>query len=82
MIFSKIANFTSEIRRFGQVYTGYFDGETLYLILDMYRNIGQPVEFYFRGVHGTPPLTAKLILHCVQDGGLPVVFGGKSKLAY
>ena len=61
MIFSKIANFTSEIRRFGQVYTGYFYGETLYLILDMSRNIGQPVKFYFRGGARDPPLTAKLI---------------------
>ena len=61
MIFSKIANLTSEISRFGQEYTGYLDGKTSYLILDMYRNIGQPVEFYFRGGARDPPLTAKLL---------------------
>ena len=60
-IFSKIANLTSEISRFGQEYTGYLDGETLYLILDMSRNIGQPVKFYFRGGARDPPLTAKLL---------------------
>ena len=59
-IFSKIANFTSKIEGFGQVYSGYFLGESSNLILDMYRDIGQPVEFYFRGGARYPPLTAKL----------------------
>ena len=45
----------SEIRQFGQDYTGYLDGETCYLILDMSRNIGQPVKFYFRGGAREPP---------------------------
>ena len=56
MIFSKIANFTSKIEGFGQVYSGYFLGESSNLILDMYKNIGQPVEFYLRGgCMGPPP---------------------------
>ena len=59
-IFSKIANFTSENQQFGQVYTGYFLGNPPNLILDMSRNIGQPVEFYFRGGAWDPPLAAKL----------------------
>ena len=59
-IFSKIANFTSEIERFGQEYTGYFLGNTSNLLLDMSRNIGQPVEFYFRGGAWDPPLATKL----------------------
>ena len=63
-IFSKIANFTSEIERFGQEYTGYFLGNTSNLLLDMSRNIGQPVEFYLRGGAWDPPLATKL---CVKS---------------
>ena len=62
-IFSKIANFTSEIERFGQEYTGYFLGNTSNLLLDMSRNIGQPVEFYFRGGAWDPPLATKLVIN-------------------
>ena len=62
-IFSKIANFTSEIERFGQEYTGYFLGNTSNLLLDMSRNIGQPVEFYFRGGAWDPPLATKLFIY-------------------
>ena len=61
-IFSKIANFTSEIERFGQEYTGYFLGNTSNLLLDMSRNIGQPVEFYFRGGAWEPPFSTRLHL--------------------
>ena len=61
MIFSKIANLASEIQRFGQVSTGNVDGNSSNLLLDMSRNIGQPVEFYLRGGAWDPLLTAKLI---------------------
>ena len=60
MIFSKIANLASEIQRFGQVSTGNVDGNSSNLLLDMSRNIGQPVEFYLRGGAWDPLLTAKL----------------------
>ena len=60
MIFSKIANLASEIQRFGQVSTGNVDGNSSNLLLDMSRNIGQPVEFYLRGGAWDPLRTAKL----------------------
>ena len=49
------------LRIFGQEITGYFLGNSSNLLLDMSRNIGQPVEFYFRGGAWEPSLGAKLI---------------------